>query len=373
MVGKRETNGRLNDASFWAVIPAGGSGTRLWPLSRSGKPKFLLPLLGDRSLIQQTVGRLGELAPIERTLVICGPAHAVSVGRQLPELPESRIVVEPAPKGSGPAIALAAAIIARYDPDAVMGSFAADHEVRDQAAFEAAVRTGIAAARSGDWLVALGLTPTRPETGYGYIERSDQVVYYGAEGTAYRALRFVEKPDLARATEYVESGHFAWNASMFIWRVKTLLDQLAHWQPALLAAVTEIAAAWDTPEQEEVLARCWSGLESISIDEGVMEHAPRVAVVPAVIGWSDIGDWHGLGELMPADSAGNSLRGNVLPIASERNVLWSESDRTIVTLGMSDTIVVDTGDAVLVAPRSRAQDVRRAVDALKAQKREELT
>ena len=138
MVGKRETNGRLNDASFWAVIPAGGSGTRLWPLSRSGKPKFLLPLLGDRSLIQQTVGRLGELAPIERTLVICGPAHAVAVGRQLPELPESRIVVEPAPKGSGPAIALAAAIIARHDPDAVMGSFAADHEVRDQAAFEAA-------------------------------------------------------------------------------------------------------------------------------------------------------------------------------------------------------------------------------------------
>ena len=156
MVGKHESNGRLNDASFWAVIPAGGSGTRLWPLSRSGKPKFLLPLLGDRSLIQQTVGRLGELAPIERTLVICGPAHAVSVGRQLPELPESRIVVEPAPKGSGPAIALAAAIIARHDPDAVMGSFAADHEVRDQAAFEAAVRTGIAAARSGDWLVALG-------------------------------------------------------------------------------------------------------------------------------------------------------------------------------------------------------------------------
>ena len=305
--------------------------------------------------------------------MICGPAHAVSVGRQLPELPESRIVVEPAPKGSGPAIALAAAIIARHDPDAVMGSFAADHEVRDQAAFEAAVRTGIAAARSGDWLVALGLTPTRPETGYGYIERSDQVVYYGAEGTAYRALRFVEKPDLARATEYVESGHFAWNASMFIWRVQTLLDQLARWQPALLAAVTEIAAAWDTPEQEDVLARCWSGLESISIDEGVMEHAPRVAVVPAVIGWSDIGDWHGLGELMPADSAGNSLRGNALPIASERNVLWSESDRTIVTLGMSDTIVVDTGDAVLVAPRSRAQEVRRAVDALKAQKREELT
>ena len=368
------TSKRASSASsFWAVIPAGGSGTRLWPLSRSGQPKFLLPLLGERSLIQQTVDRLVPLAPIDQTLVICGPAHAVSVGRQLPELPEARIVVEPSPKGSGPAIALAAAIIARHDPDAVMGSFAADHDVRDQAAFEAAVRTGIAAARSGDWLVTLGLTPTRPETGYGYIERSDQVVFYGAEGTAYRALRFVEKPDLARATEYVAIGRFAWNASMFIWRVQTLLDQLAVWQPALLSAVTEIAAAWDTPERQAVLDRAWSALETISIDEGVMERAPKVAVVPAVIGWSDVGDWHGLGELLPTDATGNCLRGAALPIASERNVIWSETGRMIVTLGMSDTIVVDTGDAILVAPRSRAQEVRRAVDALKAQGRGDFT
>jgi mannose-1-phosphate guanylyltransferase len=359
--------------SFWAVIPAGGSGTRLWPLSRSAHPKFLLPLLGERSLIQQTVDRLGALASIDQTLVICGPAHAVTVARQVPDLPDTRIVVEPSPKGSGPAIALAAAIIARHDPDAVMGSFAADHDVRDKAAFEAAVRTGIDAARSGDWLVTIGLTPTRPETGYGYIERSDQIVHEGDEGTAYRALRFVEKPDLARATEYVESGHFVWNASMFIWRVRTLLDQLAIWQPALLAAVTDIAAAWDSPEQDAVLAERWAALEPISIDEGVMEHAPKIAVVPAVIGWSDVGDWHGLGELMPAGAAGNSLRGSALPIDSERNVLWSQTGRMIVTIGLSDTIVVDTGDAILVAPRSRAQDVRKAVDALKTQQRGELT
>jgi mannose-1-phosphate guanylyltransferase len=330
-------------------------------------------LLGERSLIQQTVDRLGRLAPIDQTLVICGPAHAVAVARQLPELPAARIVVEPSPKGSGPAIALAAAIIARNDPDAVMGSFAADHDVRDQAAFEAAMRTGIAAARSGDWLVTLGLTPTRPETGYGYIERSGQVVYYGAEGTAYRALRFVEKPDLTRATDYVASGRFAWNASMFIWRVRTLLDQLAIWQPALLDIVTDIAAAWETPEQDAVLARRWAELETISIDEGVMEHAPKVAVVPAAIGWSDVGDWHGLGELMPADSAGNATRGPALPISSDRNVIWSGGGRMIVTLGMSDTIVVDTGDAILVAPRSRAQEIRRAVDALKVQDRNDLT
>ena len=357
---------------FWAVIPAGGSGTRLWPLSRAEKPKFLLPLLGERSLLQGTVDRLGNLAPIEQTLIICGPAHAVAVGRQLPALPESHIVVEPAPKGSGPAIALAAAIIARHDPDAVMGSFAADQDVRDQAAFEAAVRTGIAAARAGYWLVTIGLSSTRPETGYGYIERSDQIVQATVEGAAYRALRFVEKPDLARATEYVASGRFAWNASMFIWRVQTLLDQLAVWQPALLDAVTEIAAAWDTPAQDEVLAQRWPGLESISIDEGVMERAPMVAVTPAAIGWSDVGDWHGLGELIPADDQGNSLHGSTLPIDSGGNVLWSETDRAIVTIGLNDTIVVDTGDAVLVAPRTRAQEVRRAVDELKKQGRREL-
>jgi mannose-1-phosphate guanylyltransferase len=160
---------------------------------------------------------------------------------------------------------------------------------------------------------------------------------------------------------------------MFIWRVRTLHDQLAVWQPALLAAVTDIAAAWGTPDQEAVLSRHWSELESISIDEGVMEHAPMVAVVPAEIGWSDVGDWHGLGELLPADDTGNTRHGPALPIDSERNVLWSGAGRMIVTIGMNDTIVVDTGDAVLVAPRSRAQDVRKAVDALKTQNQSDLT
>jgi mannose-1-phosphate guanylyltransferase len=373
-MSKQQAAPRQEDApSFWAVIPAGGSGTRLWPLSRVSAPKFLLPLLGERSLLQQTVDRLQPLAPADRTLVICGTAHSGGVARQIPQIPDPQIIVEPSPKGSGPAIALAAAIIARHDPDAIMGSFAADHDVRDQGAFETAVRTAIATAASSDWLVTIGLTPTRPETGYGYVERSDEVVLASQDGTAYRALRFVEKPDLAQATEYVETGRFVWNASMFIWRVRVLLDQLARLAPDLLAAVSDIAAAWGTPEQEAVLGRVWPGIAECSIDHSVMEHAPKVAVVPAEIGWSDVGDWHGLGELLPQDETGNSRHGPVTALDSEGCVLWSGSGRMIVALGMDDTIVVETDDAILVAPRSRAQDVRRIVSELKKAQRDELT
>ena len=182
--------------NLWAVVPAGGSGTRLWPLSRAARPKFLLPLLGERSLLQQTLDRLAPSVPPERTLVVCGPAHAAPVARQLPALPERNVLVEPSPRGSGPAIALATALIARRDPAAIVGSFAADHEVSDLPRFDAALRTAIAAAGDG-WLVTIGLTPTRPETGYGYIERSEDVVAGTPEGSAYRATRFVEKPDAA--------------------------------------------------------------------------------------------------------------------------------------------------------------------------------
>jgi mannose-1-phosphate guanylyltransferase len=193
------TEGATAAAPFWAVVPAGGSGTRLWPLSRAARPKFLLPLLGTASLLQDTVARLGPLAPPARTLVACGPAHAAAVARQLPDLPEDNVVVEPSPKGSGPAIGLATALVARRDPGAVVGSFAADHRVARPEAFVAAVRAAVAAADAG-WLVTIGLPPSRPETGYGYVERTDESVAEAAEGVAFRAARFVEKPDLATAT-----------------------------------------------------------------------------------------------------------------------------------------------------------------------------
>jgi mannose-1-phosphate guanylyltransferase len=360
------------DGSFWAVIPAGGSGTRLWPLSRAARPKFLLPLLGEASLLQQTVARLAPLAPPARTLVVCGPAHAAAVARQLPDLPEGNVVVEPAPKGSGPAIGLATALIARRDPAAIVGSFAADHRVDDPAAFVRAVRTAVVAAGDG-WLVTLGLTPTRPETGFGYIERTDAAVAATADGTAYRAARFVEKPDRATATAYVASGRFLWNASMFVWRAQALLDELARLQPALHEGLARIAAAWGTARQERVTAEVWATLAVTTIDQGVMERAGRVAVVPAELGWSDVGDWHGLGELLARDDLGNSVRGELVQVDTRRSVVWSETGRVVALVGIDNTAVVDTPDALLVVNRDRAQDVKRLVDQLKAAQRTELS
>lgn len=364
---KTDTDPR-GEAGFWAVIPAGGSGTRLWPLSRTARPKFLLPLLGKRSLLQETMHRLAPLAPEDRTFVVCGPAHAAPVARQLPNLPEANVIVEPSPKGSGPAIALAAAIIERLDPNAVMGSFAADHEVAHEDAFTAAVLTAIAAARDG-WLVAIGLQPTRAETGYGYIEQTTEVITTTRHGSAFRAAGFAEKPDQATAEAYIAGGKHLWNASMFVWQPKTLLAELDRLDPNLARGVREIAAAWGTPQQDSVAAEVWASLEESTIDQGVMERSSRIAVVPADLGWSDVGDWHGLGELIAADPDGNSVHGDVVQADTRNSVIWSETGRLIALVGLDNIAVVDTDDALLVINREHAQGVRRIVDQLKKMRR----
>jgi mannose-1-phosphate guanylyltransferase len=364
----RESGVNSDTRALWAVIPAGGSGTRLWPLSRAARPKFLLPLLGERSLLQLTLDRLAPSVPPERTLVVCGPAHAVPVARQLPTLPERNLLVEPSPRGSGPAIALATALIARRDPSAIVGSFAADHEVSDLPRFDAALRIAIAAAADG-WLVTIGLAPTRPETGYGYIERSEEIVAATQDGSAYRAARFVEKPDAATAAEYVASGRFLWNASMFVWQARTLLDEVERLQPDLYAGVSRIARVWGTPEQERVTADIWSGLPESTIDQGVLEQALRIAVVPAQFSWSDVGDWNNLGELIERDDFGNSVRGDVVQSQTRNSVVWSETGRLVALVGLENIAVVDTEDALLVVNRRDAQEVRTIVEQLKTLRR----
>lgn len=356
---------------FYAVIPAGGSGTRLWPLSRAGNPKFLHALTGTpSSLLQATVRRVAPLSGPERTFVVTGTAHAAAVARQLPELPEGNILVEPSPRDSCAAIGLAAAVIAQRDPDALMGSFAADHLVADNERFIEVVRQAIAGAADG-FLMTVGITPTRPETGYGYLECGSMI----DGGPVRRVEEFKEKPGYDVAVSYLQSGHYYWNASMFVWRVDIFLAELARQRPELHAGLMKIAAMWDDPRRAEVLGELWPTLPRISVDYAVMEGAAavgRVATVPGTFGWNDIGDFDTLGDIVPGDEDGNVVLGDgdrakpgVLLDDCAGLVVVPRSDRLVAALGVRDLIVVDTPDAVLVCPRHRAQEIKRLVDRLK--------
>ncbi|MGH3545088.1 MAG: mannose-1-phosphate guanylyltransferase [Mycobacteriales bacterium] len=348
--------------TFYAVIPAGGSGTRLWPLSRSGDPKFLHVLAGgDRSLLQATLARLSPVAAPERTMVVTGTTHAVAVARQLPQLDPANIIVEPSPRDSAAAIGLAAALIARHDPEAVMGSFAADHHISDQHGFLAVVSDAIAVAQSG-LLVTIGLRPTRAETGYGYLQLGDKLD--SGVGLALRA--FVEKPPAPRAAEYVASGEYLWNASMFVWKVSAMLAELAAQQPQLHAGLIAIAADWDTPQRQDTVAAIWPKLPKLAIDYAIMEGAAaagKVATIPADIGWHDIGDWNAVGEIASTDKQGNAVLGDVTlrTIDAHCSVVVGNTGRSVALVGLRDVVVVDTPDAVLVCSRASSQQVKQIV------------
>lgn len=355
---------------FWAVVPAGGAGTRLWPLSRAAHPKFLLDLTGSgRTLLQATVDRLEPLTG-DRVVVVTGAAHADAVRAQLPGLGPDQVLAEPSPRDSMAAIGLAAAVVERADPDAVIGSFAADHVIPDVASFEAVIREAAEVARAGH-LVTIGIEPTSPATGFGYIRAGEALPGYA---TALRAVEFVEKPDAVRAAEYVASGEFRWNAGMFVVRAAVLLDLLAQWHSELAAGVRAIAAS---PERLDEL---WPGLTKIAIDHAVAEPAAdagHVVVVPAPFAWDDVGDFASLAALLPPVGSDAGLR--VLGSADDvttidvSGVVVAAGGRRVAVVGLDDIVVVDTPDAVLVTTRSRAQDVKAVVDALKAQGRSDLT
>ncbi|HEY8599334.1 MAG TPA: sugar phosphate nucleotidyltransferase [Thermomicrobiales bacterium] len=353
---------------MYVVIPAGGSGTRLWPLSRAAYPKFLHPLTGDsRTLIQATIDRLAALAPPERTFVVTGGAHVAPIARQIPDVPAANILVEPSPRDSAAAIGLAAAIIARRDPDAIMGSFHADHLVRDEDLFRETVRLAERAAREG-YLMTIGIAPTVPETGYGYIRWGESLTV----ADTFLVEQFKEKPSLAVAEEWLAEGGYLWNSGMFVWRCTALLDELARQQPELYEGLMYIAESWDTPTGQEVLATIWPNLPKVPIDVAVMEGAAaagRVGTVPGHFGWNDIGDWHTLGEVLGRDDEVNVvLGGNAahhLLIDTQNTLLVPNGERIIATLGVQDLVIVDTPDALLVCARERAQDVKKLVDMLK--------
>jgi mannose-1-phosphate guanylyltransferase len=365
--------GPMDNGSLYSVIPAGGSGTRLWPLSRANHPKFLHALTGTPlSLLQATSMRLAPLSNPETTYVVTGVAHAAAVARQLPELPNGNLLVEPSPRDSCAAIGLAAAVIVRRDQEAIMGSFAADHLVKDEPGFVETIQAAVDGARQGR-LMTVGITPTHAETGYGYLQCGDADHLDGVR----QVLEFKEKPSHEVAVAYLASGRYLWNASMFVWRADAFLAELQRQQPILFEGLSTIADAWGTPRQDAVLGEVWPSLPKISVDHAVMEGAADVglvATVPGDFGWTDVGDFDALGQILVAQEAGDNA-GNVIVVEPEDSpvmlrdttdsVVVAHSGRLVVTLGLHDMIVVDTPDAVLVCSRKRAQDIKSIVDDLK--------
>jgi mannose-1-phosphate guanylyltransferase len=357
---------------FWAVIPAGGAGTRLWPLSRASAPKFLHDLTGTgRSLLQSTWDRLAPLCG-DHIMVVTGVLHQDAVRTQLPDLKQANLLAEPAPRDSMAAIGLAAAVLERRHPGAVIGSFAADHVIGNAAAFRGCVREAVAVARTGS-VVTIGIEPTHPATGFGYIHVGEPLQVDGAPH-ALAVSEFVEKPDAATASAWLATGEYRWNAGMFVVQASVLLDLLAGYQPELARGLRTLAAE---PERLEEL---WPGLTKIAIDHAVAEPAAadgRVAVVPGDFGWDDVGDFSSLGSLI-ADSddlPGVKILGSRDHVIAHgaRGLVVPGSGRTVAVLGLEDVVVVDTPDALLVTTRARAQDVKALVEELKSSGRAGLT
>jgi mannose-1-phosphate guanylyltransferase len=366
-----------------AIILAGGRGTRFWPRSRTRTPKQLLNIVGQQTMIQQTVGRLSPLFPASRIWVVTNAEQSAEVRRQLPSVPSRHVLAEPVGRNTAAAIGLAAVHLLRAaSPDALMAILPADHVIAQAQRYRRIVRAALeVAARSAPGpLVCLGIPPTRPDTGFGYIESHETPGRHTGRVSSASVLavrRFTEKPPLARARKYVAAGRYLWNAGMFFWRVSTFLALLERLVPKTHAALLHLADTIGTPRYDAALRRIYPQLENISVDYAILEPASRdprrspVFVLPANIGWSDIGSWAAVYELLAAKPGANVSAGSLLALDAAGNFLWSPQ-KLIAAVGIRDLVVVDTPDALLICPRDRAQDVGRIVKQLESQKARKL-
>ena len=356
----------------YAVIMAGGGGTRLWPVSRKERPKQLLPLLGKETLFQSTVNRLEKLFPPEHILVVTVAEQAKVMQQQVPSIPAENYLIEPAPRGTASVVALAAAVLKRRDSQAMMAIQTADHHIRNNDLFQYLIRTAFEVAEK-NYLVTLGITPTFPSTGYGYIQQGEPLPGE-YRYPVYTVKRFKEKPDEATAQQLLRSGDHSWNSGMFVWQVDAILGEIERQMPELYKAVSQIASAWDTPERENVLRKQWMELKSQTVDYGVMEKAQRVAVLPAGgLGWSDVGAWDSLFEVLLPDMNGNVATNlsQHLALDTHNTLIYSGSDeRLVVTIGLDDMVVVDSGDVLMICKVDQSQKVRDVVEHLKKHNQE---
>ncbi|HEY8457079.1 MAG TPA: sugar phosphate nucleotidyltransferase [Actinopolymorphaceae bacterium] len=356
----------------YAVIIAGGTGTRLWPLSRGARPKQLLSVGGGKSLLRLAYERVLALVPAEQIFVCAGAAHRSAIIEHLPELPEDNYLGEPLGRDTANAIGFACAVLTRRDPDAVVAFVNSDHVIEPLSEFRAALTTAFETVeRHPTTLVTFGIPPTAPHTGLGYIERAEPFeAGDGGEPRVYRVSGFTEKPDLATASAFLASGRHLWNSGMFVWRADTLLRQLAIHLPRSHAGVCRIADAWDGPNRSVVLKEVYADLPKISIDYAVMEPVARSAqeasadsaqlvVVPMSIDWLDVGSWPALARTLENDAAQNAANTVAVLVDSEGNIIVSEDpEHLIATVGLRDTIIVHTRDVTMVCPKSSAERVK---------------
>ena len=358
----------------YAIVMAGGGGTRLWPVSRKSRPKQLIPLIDEHTLFQATVNRLEPLFPRERILVVTVADQAEALRAQAPGIPAENFLLEPGPRGTASVVGLAAVAVQARDPQGTMVVLPSDHYIRNRDLFYHLLGVAVEIAAL-DYLVTLGVTPTTPSTAYGYIQRGDPL----PEQTAYPAYlvrRFKEKPDEVAAREMINSGDHSWNSGMFIWKAARILDEIGRWMPDLRTALDRIADAWNGEARDAVLAEVWPGLKNETVDYGIMEKAGKVAVLPASgLDWSDIGNWDSLFDVLRSDEHGNIVfAGRHIALNTSNTLVYGNRDeRLVVTIGLDDLIIVDSGDVLLVCRRDEAQQVRQVVAELKNSNREHYT
>jgi mannose-1-phosphate guanylyltransferase len=358
-------------SDFYGVIMAGGGGTRLWPLSRQKSPKQVLPIFGDQSLFQVALNRLQGLIAPENTFVVTTEALYQILAPTAPQLTQSQYLLEPMPRGTASVVGLSAAILSLKNPNAVMAVLTADHIIQNVKLFQEYLLQAYQIAQTGD-LVTLGIQPTFPSTGYGYIETGEKI---GLEGIseAFKVARFVEKPDLENASRMVDSGRYFWNSGMFIWRVDTILHEFEIWMPELYTKLMEIKASWNTTERTQKLAAVWPTIKPETIDYGIMEKAKRVAVIRAAdLNWNDVGSWNSLTDVIPPNAESNLiLANNSLQLGARSTIVYEDqSEKLVALIGTEDLIVIDTKDALLVCKKEDSQRIKEIVQMIKDQHRD---
>lgn len=350
-----------------SVIMAGGKGERFWPKSRTNLPKQFLNISGNKSMIQQTVGRLESLIDISQIFIVTNELYAELIRGQIPHLPAENIIIEPVGRNTAPCVGLASIIIEEKFPDSTMIVLPSDHIIENEEGFMEILKAAVKVAETDNNLVTLGISPTYAETGYGYIESTSELQVVD-DLEVYKVNRFVEKPDIKTAEDYLKSGNFYWNSGIFIWKVSTIRHYFHTLLPQVHDILETMKQGFNLSSREEIIQSEFAKMPDQSIDYGIMEKAENIYVIPCTLGWDDVGSWTALDRINDRDDDGNVIRGNILNIDTKRCIIESNNGKLIATLGIEDLIVVDTDDVTLICTKDKAQEVKLLLKALRTQK-----